>query len=777
MRRLKRLGLPLVLGLLLTLALVKFASTATLGETPQSVNSGQHFLPPYGNARDRIGFDSGPLSGYDVTQLHAGWYTNWGANLDPDHPDQLVYVQTLQFTAGADPHDPSLVTVKPDKATIARIAASHPGSLWLMGNEPDSIYQGNPILPEVYAVLFHDYYAYIKALDSAALFANGGIVQPTPCRLKYLDIVFDTYFETFSEPMPVDVWNIHAFVLREVYGEWGASTPPGVNPGCGIDYPVEAADDMGIFVANIKAMRTWMQERGYQDKPLIISEYGILWPAWFAPQFSPARVSHFMTRTFDLFLETKDLDIGYAADDHRLVQAWAWYSLSDDKQYNGNLFHSDSQTLAPIGEAYGAYTAAISHPLYADLSARLVAVWPTPTATVAESVGSDLLTLTISLTGSVANLGKLPVSDVMARFEMLSDGGAPILLDEQVDFSVPARFDGVTILAPITATLTPPGRYSMRLDVDPEKSVSEPRDWNNVATTTVAILPDLVPIGLAFEPTGPIIQSGNLVLTATVRNQGVWTSPASSATIHLAAWPESTPVQTQALSISSLSIGAEASVATNFPWSAPDHEFYRLVLDLDEDDRVSELDEKNNEAELWVPITIRTMVTPNSSVVLTSASGAIALVFPPGAVTTPTEVLYSPLWSAEWNLGALMTSSVAFSVTAVLDERLMPLIFARPVTAVWRYEDADLDVPDEGQLRLFVGGEDGIWHDAACQPYQRDVEGNRLAGAVCHTGRFVFGYRYDRYFPLVLRAGFSGRSYRESPRSEPGSVRSPLLLP
>jgi hypothetical protein len=777
MASLRRIGLATGLGLLLTLAILRMVSSGTPAVALQSINSGQHFLPPYGGARDRIGFDSGSLSGYDVTQLHAGWYTNWGANLAPAHPDQLVYVQTLQLTAGADPHDPDQVTVVPNKAIMAQIAAAHPGSLWLLGNEPDSIYQGNPILPEVYAVLYNDYYAYIKGLDPAALIGNGGIVQPTPCRLEYLDIVHNTYLETFDEPMPVDVWNIHAFILREVYGEWGASTPVGVDPSCGIDYPVNAADDIELLLDNITAMRTWMQERGYQDKPLIISEYGILWPTWFAPQFTAARVSHFMTRTFDLFLGARDLNVGYPSDDHRLVQAWAWYSLSDDDQYNGYLFYRDSKTLSPMGEVYGAYTAAISDSLYTDLSAKLVASRPSFTSTYSEATALGPLTFTVSLSGNIANLGKRPASGVGARFEAVVDGSEPVLLDQQMGLAVPGRFEGVTALPPLTAALTAPGRHVLRLAVDHDGLVDEPRVWNNVTTRTVAILPDLTLFDLVHEVTGFVPETRNLVLTATVRNQGTWSSPAASSTAHLAAWPDDPPVQMQAVSIPTLTIGAKASAVMHFDLSASVFDLYRLILSVDEDGRVPELDEGNNETESMVPITVRAIVTPTSTVVLTSASGAISLVFPPGAVSTPTEVLYTPLWPADWNTGVLKTSSVAFSLAGVVDGGLMPLTFSRPISVFWRYDDAELDVPDEGQLRLFAGVEDGVWRDAACQPYLRGTEENWLEAPICHTGQFVFGYRYDKHWPVIFRAGFPGRLYEASPRSEPFNIGSPLLLP
>ncbi|HET91889.1 MAG TPA: hypothetical protein ENN99_14305, partial [Chloroflexi bacterium] len=223
----KKLVLPLLLGPLLLLALGAAMSRAA-PPPPKTLGSGHHFLPPYPDVRDRFGFDSeksDPLTGYNVAVLDAGWYSDWGAALDPPHPDGLTYVQLIRFTAGEDKHDPAQVTVSPSKNTIAQIAAAHPGSLWMMSNEPDSLYQGNPIYPAVYAHVYHEYYHYIKGLDPTALIANGGIVQPTPCRLEYLDIVWDTYYQAYNTTMPVDVWNIHAFILREVYNSWGASTP------------------------------------------------------------------------------------------------------------------------------------------------------------------------------------------------------------------------------------------------------------------------------------------------------------------------------------------------------------------------------------------------------------------------------------------------------------------------------------------------------------------------------------------------------------------------
>jgi hypothetical protein len=774
----KRLLLPCALGLLATLALFRLASLAVTGETPQSVNSGQHFLPPYGNARDRFGFGSESLTQYDVAQLRAGWYSNWGASLNPAHPDQLVYVQLVRFSAGADPTDPSQVTVKPDRATIAQIAAAHPGSLWLLSNEPDSVYQGNPILPEVYAVLHHDFSAYITGLDPSALIANGGIVQPTPCRLEYLDIALDTYWDTYSEPMPVDVWNIHAFILREVYGSWGASTPPGVDPSCGIDYSVEDAGDIGILEENIRLMRAWMREKGYQDRPLIISEYGILWPEWFAPQYTPARVSHFMTQTFELFLHARDPVIGYAADDYRLVQAWAWYSLSDDKRYNGYLFYSDSKALSPMGETYGAYTAAITDPLYTDLSSRLVGVQAAFSPPPSDTQASGVLTFSLLLTGQVGNLGKLPATNALVRSEILAAGDGRVLFQEQASQTILGRYDGVLVPPPLTASLAISGRHALRLSLDPEGWIDEPRAWNNVATVTLDILPDLALNGLLHRIDMSPAPSANIVLTASVVNRGYWPSPAVGAGAMLQTWPEKLTVATQALSLPAFPIGAGTNLTTHFALTAPDRDLYYVVVDVDGEDIVPEPDAENNRLEQRLPMVLSATLHPTSALVLTSASGAVQLTFPPDAVSTPTKITYTPLWPADLETGLIHASTVAFSLEIADAELTEDLVFGRPVTFTWHYDEQSPPL-DASQLRVYRAAEDGLWYDAACGSYVREVDQGRLTGRLCSTGDFVFGSRYDRYLPLISFAS-APISTTQEPKlldlDSPGS-RSPLRLP
>ena len=58
-------------------------------------------------------------------------------------------------------------------------------------------------------------HAAIKAADPTARVAIGGVTQPTPLRLRCLETVLAAYREQSGAEMPVDVWNVHNFILWE----------------------------------------------------------------------------------------------------------------------------------------------------------------------------------------------------------------------------------------------------------------------------------------------------------------------------------------------------------------------------------------------------------------------------------------------------------------------------------------------------------------------------------------------------------------------------------
>jgi len=103
-----------------------------------------------------------------------------------------------------------------------------------------------------------------------------------------------------------------------------------------------------------------MKDRGQQDKPLIVSEYGVLYSH--IPEVQTAQqVQDWMIGTFDYFLNTKDCSLGTVADKCRLVQRWAWYSLNDNGQGSGfnqftNLFDPNTFQITGTGLRYREYS-------------------------------------------------------------------------------------------------------------------------------------------------------------------------------------------------------------------------------------------------------------------------------------------------------------------------------------------------------------------------------------------------------------------------------------
>jgi len=280
-----------------------------------------------------LNLEFGQITDYDVASLHAAWYSDWGASLHPLRPGGIEYVQLIRVRDGV---------ISPPLEQLGPMVDANPAYVWIIGNEPECIHQDS-CTPEQYAAIYHQLYTFIKGRDPTAQVAIGGVVQPTPLRLEWLDRMLNYYQVTYDQPMPVDVWNIHNQILQELKGSWGCEIPKGLTETSGRLYTIDDNDNINIFKQHIVEFRTWMRDRGQRDKPLIISEYGVLMPVVYG--FTPERVNAFMNATFDYLLGARDPDLGYAADENRLVQRWLWYSLNDQpwdpstgKGFNGALF-------------------------------------------------------------------------------------------------------------------------------------------------------------------------------------------------------------------------------------------------------------------------------------------------------------------------------------------------------------------------------------------------------------------------------------------------------
>jgi hypothetical protein len=240
----------------------------------------------------------------------------------------------------------------PPEGEIWSNALHFPGQVWILGNEPDVIWQDN-LTPEAYAVHYHALYALIKSADPSARIAVAGISQATPLRLAYLDRVLTYYRSLYHTDMPVDIWTVHGFVLREEQESWGVSIPPGMDEDRGRLYEVSDHGRIDLFQDHIRAFRQWMAARGYRDRPLALTEFGILMPAGYG--FPPENVGQYLTDTFGWLQEARDPHTGYAPDDDRLVQRWAWFSLADPIYPNSNLSNLAQGDLTPAGAAFREY--------------------------------------------------------------------------------------------------------------------------------------------------------------------------------------------------------------------------------------------------------------------------------------------------------------------------------------------------------------------------------------------------------------------------------------
>jgi hypothetical protein len=296
------------------------------------------------------------ITDYAVEQIHTGWYLDYTWREQPFRPNGMVYL-------------PMLRRWHTDAAWQAKLAAAvtaTPGATWILGNEPDNREQDNRT-PDDYARFYHTAYTFIKTHDPTSHIAIAAITQPTPLRLRYLDFVLRAYQRRFGTKLPVDLWTVHGYIFPET-GPWGIGVPPGMAAFAkeGKSYTAADHDNLAIFSTQLRAFRRWMATRGYGDKALILSEFGILLPPDYG--YTNKKVVNFMHQSFAWLQSATDTAIGYAADGDQLVQKWAWFSLNyytydptTGIGHNGNLFEHSTGQLTPIGRAFAAYTSKLLH--------------------------------------------------------------------------------------------------------------------------------------------------------------------------------------------------------------------------------------------------------------------------------------------------------------------------------------------------------------------------------------------------------------------------------
>jgi hypothetical protein len=311
-------------------------------EAPKPPVPSGFVVPAHERFRLGVSLPGGANAAYNLGALQAGWVMDWAARSATALPPGVAYMPTVRMSGGQ---------LRPAAATITAVAAARPGSTWLISNEPDVRWQDN-VNPETYARLYHEAYHAIKAGDPTAVVAAGGIAQPTPLRLRYLDLALQTYQAEFGATLPAQAWHIHNYMLREERDSWGVDIPPGIPDNTGVLFSIEDSGNMNAFRAQIYAFRRWMTARGYGGQPLLISEFGVPMPEDYG--FPPERMAEFMRETWQFFLTAADGGLGDPSDGGRLVQRWCWFSLGDSIYATGNLIDADGQW-TPLGLAWISY--------------------------------------------------------------------------------------------------------------------------------------------------------------------------------------------------------------------------------------------------------------------------------------------------------------------------------------------------------------------------------------------------------------------------------------
>lgn len=441
---------------------------------------------------------NGALGRYPVSDLRIGWYLDYQATRVVSPPQGITYypmIRLEQLPEGNFDYSIFVNRAETNETQLQAVIEAHPGTYWFIGNEPDRRQHQDDLEPHVYAKAYEYLYHRIKEADPTAKIVAGGIVQPTPLRLQYLDMMVQSYYDQFKQRMPVDAWSFHNFILNEAscayYSQfypgdpngllnacWGADIPPGLNDIDGQRLDVQDNTSLQKFEEQVVEFRKWMAKWGYRNTPAFLSEFGVLMPAGiFNPDFDVTRVNNFMNETFNYLLTKKDLTLGYPGDDYRLVQRFSWYSVEDSIDHNGYLFDRNNPDAATSRTAYGDNFAAYTDNIAAEIDFKPLSV---------EMVNPPPLTgqgaTTVTLEAVIANSGNLqthmPAFVTFYNGDPVS-GGVPLGAAQEIQLggcgeTTAVRFDwgGVT-----------PGNYTIFVQVT--TAVDEQVVDNNTASTQV----------------------------------------------------------------------------------------------------------------------------------------------------------------------------------------------------------------------------------------------------------------------------------------------------
>lgn len=450
-----------------------------MGFTPDQAQAQSCVLYPSPHTRFGVNVDTDGgkhVADYDMARLKAHWYLDYRAQLAPERPANMDYTQMVRVGIWQN---------KTLTQTVGPIVDANPGMRWIVGNEPDRAGQDG-LTPATYARFYHEVYTFLKTRDPSSQVGVGGVVQATPLRLRYLTMILDEYQARYNTPLPTDIWNLHGFILPENY-IWGASIPPGLEAFAseGKQYGINDHGNLTIFKFQIFAFRQWMAEHGYRDKPLSVSEYGILLPPPYGYPY--ATVRDFMLGSFDFFLSAADSTLGYPADENRLVQNWSWFSLNSapydpatSSGFNGNLFHPTTHAIEPLGQDFASYVASVTNEK-PDLLLNNLQV--NPATMVVTS------TTSVTVTAHLSNRGGSDAQQAMVQLWLTDPAGTRTQLTQSAPIATVGSGCGpLPIQLTWQPTTLPVGVYTLTAEVIAANSDQESDGNNNQGQQTFHVL-------------------------------------------------------------------------------------------------------------------------------------------------------------------------------------------------------------------------------------------------------------------------------------------------
>jgi hypothetical protein len=239
-------------------------------------------------------------------------------------------------------------------------------------------------------------------------------------------------------------------------------------------------------------MRQWMKNHGLQNKPLILSEFSLLYPYdgntpcflmdEFGGCFTPTRVSNYMVETLAILESETDTALGYPQDDYRLVQQWLWFAMNDNSEDTPNALVDLHPTtgaptkLSTIGEVYRDEIESTDF----DINLLLSSVSNTAVSNSTSAV----------ISAEVRNNGGLTTSNSFT-VSFYSNAALTNLIGQVV---IPADLSGCAIEGQTVSVtwngLIPDQVNKFWVKVDSGNAIAESKESDNVASGIVIADPD-----------------------------------------------------------------------------------------------------------------------------------------------------------------------------------------------------------------------------------------------------------------------------------------------